>query len=371
MDLYEEINSIDLNEYEIRDNLDDRSIDGNIENSADFLSLLKDIESNGILVPLIFARKGEKELELISGRRRLEAVRALNNALRIEDKPTIQIIPAKIIKEDVPDSIIYQIAYSENSLRKDLSQSAKVEAMFLPLFNACNSDFAKAKSKQELSKRNFAMEAFLKELKTLAKKINNNRNSITLRDNSIIEELKKLAIIFNNMSYLKMLNSIVNYKLTIVEKRLITHYGLDLKDLLLCKKTKHNSSLNKIKDAYMARGIQTPEEYENLKSTLDDFNVKLSDFYKIDNIDNSYIENFAKKAGAESLTEWSDNLMLFLCEKLKEIMQNYKGEKKREPKNVLSREINTLIKSMPIEKLELIKDFIEKSLIEVEEGDDV
>ena len=246
MDLYEEINSIDLNEYEIRDNLDDRSIDGNIENSADFLSLLKDIESNGILVPLIFARKGEKELELISGRRRLEAVRALNNALRSEDKPTIQIIPAKIIKEDVPDSIIYQIAYSENSLRKDLSQSAKVEAMFLPLFNACNSDFAKAKSKQELSKRNFAMEGFLKELKTLAIKINNNRNSITLRDNSIIEELKKLAIIFNNMSYLKMLNSIVNYKLTIVEKRLITHYGLDLKDLLLCKKTKHNSSLNKI-----------------------------------------------------------------------------------------------------------------------------
>ena len=371
MDFYEEINSIDLNEYEIRDNLDDRSIDGNIENSADFLSLLKDIESNGILVPLIFARKGEKELELISGRRRLEAVRALNNALRSEDKPTIQIIPAKIIKEDVPDSIIYQIAYSENSLRKDLSQSAKVEAMFLPLFNACNSDFAKAKSKQELSKRNFAMEGFLEELKALVKKISSNRRNITPRENFIIEELKKLASIFNNMPYLRMLNSITKYKLTVVEKRLITHYGLELKHLLLCKKTRHNNSLKKIKEAYMFRAIQTPEEYESLKSTINDFNAKLSDFYKIDNIDNFYIANFAKKAGIELLTEWSDNLMLFLCEKLKEIMQNYKGEKKREPKNVLSREINALIKSMPIEKLEQIKDFIEKSFIEVEEGDDV
>ena len=369
MDFYEEISSIDPNEYEIRDNLDDRSIDGDLENSKDFLSLIKDIESNGIVVPLIFARKGERELELISGRRRLAALRALNRALKNEDKPTIQTIPAKIIKADVPDSKIYQIAYSENSLRKDLSQSAKVEAMFLPLFNACNSDFAKAKSKQELSKRNFAMEGFLKELKTLAIKINNNRNSITLRENSIIEELKKLANVFNNMPYLRMLNSIVNHKLTVVEKRLITYYRLDLKDLLLCRKTKHNDSLNKIKKAYMARGIQTPEEYENLKSILDDFNVKLSDFYKFDNIDNSYIENFTKKAGSESFMEWSDNLMLFLCEKLKETMQNYKVEKNREPKNIVSKEINALIKSMPIEKLELIKDFIEKNLIE--EGDDI
>jgi len=59
MDFYEEISSIDPNEYEIRDNLDDRSIDGDLENSEDFLSLVKDIEANGIVVPLIFARKGE------------------------------------------------------------------------------------------------------------------------------------------------------------------------------------------------------------------------------------------------------------------------------------------------------------------------
>ena len=68
MDFYEEISSIDPNEYEIRDNLDDRSIDGDLENSKDFLSLIKDIESNGIVVPLIFARKGERELELIKSR---------------------------------------------------------------------------------------------------------------------------------------------------------------------------------------------------------------------------------------------------------------------------------------------------------------
>lgn len=369
MDFYEEISSIDPNEYEIRDNLDDRSIDGDLENSEDFLSLVKDIEANGIVVPLIFARKGERELELISGRRRLAALRALNNALRSEDKPPLQTIPVKIIKKDVPDSKIYQIAYSENALRKDLSPSARVEAMFLPLFNACNSDFAKAKSKNELSRRNFAMEGFLEELKTLAKKISNSRSNITPRENFIIEELKNLAGIFNNMPYLRMLNSITKYKLTVVEKRLITHYGLELKYLLLCKKTRHNSTLKKIKEAYMFRAIQTLEEYESLKSTLNDFNVKLSDFYKIDNIDNSYIENFAKKAGVEPLTEWSDNLMLFLCEKLKEIMQNYKNEKKKEPKIVLSREINTLIKSMPAEKLHKLKEFIEKSLIE--KGDSI
>ena len=225
MDFYEEISSIDPNEYEIRDNLDDRSIDGDLENSEDFLSLVKDIEANGIVVPLIFARKGERELELISGRRRLAALRALNNALRSEDKPPLQTIPVKIIKKDVPDSKIYQIAYSENALRKDLSPSARVEAMFLPLFNACNSDFAKAKSKNELSRRNFAMEGFLEELKTLAKKISNSRSNITPRENFIIEELKNLAGIFNNMPYLRMLNSITKYKLTVVEKRLILTMG--------------------------------------------------------------------------------------------------------------------------------------------------
>lgn len=359
MEYFEDISEIRLDEFRMVDRLNDRCVDGDIQNASETIGLSLDIENNGVLIPLIFARNSDTELELISGRRRLTAIANLNAKLEDEEKPLITTIPAKIIKKEIPTAQRFAIAHGENNNKEKQSPNARAEAMFLALFYLVHEKYDNTQI--NISDMNKAKDAFLKDIRGLVSDIDHSRTSINETQMNISRVAIEVAEMFCTEKT-KMLRSIALYKLDSVEKLLVAKCGLGPKVLQVCKKTRLKKALQAIKEIYPKRAITNMQRYEVVKQNAQIFDVKLSEFYDIENIDERFSENLVRNIEIEKLKEWGESLVFHLCKILEEKVYEYKQEKKNDQAKAITKSIVKKAKSLNLSELEEILFLIEAKL---------
>lgn len=308
--LYEETKNININDFKFIDKIKDRQLNPFYDDKEDFKALYKSIEQDGILTPLVFKRIDENKLELISGRRRLRAIRKIN-----EKNNSITTIPVRIIKQETPDIDTYIYSYNENNIKDPLSKYQRQRAVLFIIYS--HSDYGRFIEKDtDIEHILFSISVSL--LNSTIKQQNKDKlNEKEQILQKIINEISPRLLIAKN----KLINLITTNILEpeYVELLISGITPLSYDDILFAKNKnkKTKKLLQQIKIAMNCKFIEDEEEYEGIKKIATENRLKFSDFYLIDNIDNEYNEEKIEQIDDDILEKFGNNLLSGLAKILK------------------------------------------------------
>ncbi|MDA3053609.1 ParB N-terminal domain-containing protein [Campylobacter sp. JMF_03 NE3] len=313
--IYEDLHSINIKEYNIIDILKDRQLNSSFENSEDAKRLYKSIAKHGVLSPLVLFRVDDKTFELISGRRRLNAIKKINNS-NDENLKEITDIPVRIIDKQTPKAEVYSIAYNENNIKETLFDYQKIRSVLNMI--------ATHDSYQKYVKNNLAdtLYGITEKIKSFNKNKSSNDEESNILHKIIQDVAQKL---FVSEPYL--IKTIINTELDPQEVFLLSIQNTpltydDIKSARLNKKSL--DLLNDIKKICEIFNLNDEEDYNALKKILARHKFKLSDFYLIDGIDENYDESKIADVSDDDFGKYVGNLIKSLVEILKQLIANSK-----------------------------------------------
>lgn len=341
--MYEDISIINLEENKIIDLLEDRALD-----NQDMLAneiLQNDIKNNGILNPLIFARLEDNSLEIICGRRRLEAIKNLE----------IKTIPVKILKKDIESSQKYLIAYSENANQKKLNTYAQNESLLLAYGIMRYNPEKKHISNSDMKNRFLAF--VKKELVKFNEKNEDKKPTYNKEDIKTLEVLKELSkkVSINEQSLIKkMINDTLDYSL----KKMVIENIIDINTIKKLNKTKK---------------IEITSHYNNLVQIANDYNNYIYDNDKMINFKliqqeldffnglEKYIDE-NNQVSDELILQNIDEIILFLVDSLKQKFNETINTEKESEKYIvdIKKDFNKTIKKMTPKQFSELKALLVK-----------
>lgn len=311
--IYENLHSININECEIIDIIQDRQLNPAFENSEDAKRLYKSILKHGVLSPLILFRIDNKKFELISGRRRLNVIQKINNSSDDSVKKIIN-IPVIIIDKQTPRTEAYTVAYNENNIKEALLDYQKIRSV---LNMIANHD-----SYQKYVKDNLpdTLYHIAKKIKSFNKNKSDEESNIL---HKIIQDVAQKLFI----SEPHLIRTIINTELDPQEIFLLSikNTPLTYDDIKSARADKKSLDLlNDIKNICKTFNLNDEEEYKTLKKIVTKHKFKLSDFYLIDGIDENYDESKIADVSDDDFGNYVGNLIKSLVELLKKSIANSK-----------------------------------------------
>lgn len=311
--IYEDLHSININECEIIDTIQDRQLNSAFENSEDAKKLYKSIAKHGVLSPLVLFRVDDKTFELISGRRRLNAIKKINNS-NDESLKEITDIPVRIIDKQTPRTEAYTVAYNENNIKEALLDYQKIRSVLNIIANHDNY--------QKYVKDNLpdTLYHITQKIKSFNKNKSDEESNIL---HKIIQDVAQKLFI----SEPHLIKTIINTELDPQEIFLLSIKNTpltydDIKSARVDKKS--FDLLNDIKNVCKIFNLNDEEEYETLKKIATKHKFKLSDFYLIDGIDENYDESKIADVSDDDFGKYVSNLIKSLVELLKQLIANSK-----------------------------------------------
>lgn len=208
------ISTINIDEYKIIDNLLDRYLELDFKEKSDFKRLVSSINKIGVINPLIFYRIDDKTLELISGRKRIEAIKTLNES---KNKKILN-IPVRILSKENDLGSVYLLAFEENTNRRNLSNEAQIESLLFGICCDIYPDFNLINENVKDYRIDIMRDSLIKIKKNLDKNLDEAESKIL---NLINLTSKKI-----NISENEIINSIIKNSLTFSEKRMIKNFGV-------------------------------------------------------------------------------------------------------------------------------------------------
>ena len=345
------ISAINIDEYKIIDNLLDRYLELDFKEKSDFKRLVSSINKIGIINPLIFYRVDDETLELISGRKRIEAIKTLNES----KNEKILNIPVRILSKENDLGSVYLLAFEENTNRRNLSNEAQIESLLFGICCDIYPDFGTSSG--------FIKDFKIEEIKkTLIEVRNNSENLNEFKSkllNSINLTSKKI-----NISENEIINSIIKNSLTFSEKRMIRNFGVPVEIIRKSRRSpKAKKILENIDVIIFNKNLDEKEAFFAIKNYVEAIlNRKMSDFYKIEGIDDVKDEScylsIIKKTEREKIKEYGNDLSRACIEFLLNNLKNEELEKskKRMEKYNFTKKLNDIYKSLNAkDKKELIK----------------
>lgn len=346
------ISTINIDEYKIIDNLLDRYLEIDFKEKSDFKRLVSSINKIGIINPLIFYRIDDKTLELISGRKRIEAIKTLNES----KNEKILNIPVRILSKENDLGSVYLLAFEENTNRRNLSNEAQIESLLFGICCDLYPDFSLINENVKDYRIEIIRDSLIKIKKNLDKNLDEAESRLL---NSINLTSKKI-----NISENEIINSIIKNSLTFSEKRMIRNFGVPVEIIRKSRRSpKVNAILENIDFIIFNKNLDEKEAFFAIKNYVEAIlNKKMSDFYKIEGIDDVKDESgylsIIKKTEREKIKEYGNNLSRACIEFLLNNLKNEELEKskKRMEKYNFTKKLNDIYKSLNAkDKRELIK----------------
>lgn len=347
------ISTINIDEYKIIDNLLDRYLELDFKEKSDFKRLVSSINKIGIINPLIFYRVDDETLELISGRKRIEAIKTLNESKAENEK--ILNIPVRILSKENDLGSVYLLAFEENTNRRNLSNEAQIESLLFGICCDIYPDFG--------TSSNFLKDFKIEEIKNTLKEIRNNSENLNKFESKLLNSIN-LTSKKVNISENEIINSIIKNSLTFSEKRMIRNFGVPVEIIRKSRRSpKTKKILENIDVIIFNKNLDEKEAFFAIKNYVEAIlNRKMSDFYKIEGIDDVKDENgylsIIKKTEREKIKEYGNDLSRACIEFLLNNLKNEELEKskKRMEKYNFTKKINDIYKSLNAkDKRELIK----------------
>lgn len=348
---YEDINYINIDDFKIIDILRDRNLDYNFDTTIDYKRLQNSIEKYGVMTPLVFARVDNKILELISGRRRLKAIKILK----------IQTIPVRIISKDTLRDLVYLYAFCENNIKDELQLYQQVISILNIIRN--HSDYENNIKNFDFNPDNVF---FLYEIvKNIVKK-QKTKKELSYQENVILNIIRQISKNIN-LEPVKLMNKLIYCQIDQNDAVLLSNnFGINFQMLRNYRsKNETLEILEDVKSVLSYCNLDSIEAYNNLKDIGSKYNIKLSDFYKIENIDNNYdektISDFKKKNKKEFIKFKSD-ITKKIIEKLKEKYAEVSKKSDFEiTKSNTKKEFIKFIKNADESQLQQIIDFLKQN----------
>lgn len=348
------ISTINIDEYKIIDNLLDRYLELDFKEKSDFKRLVSSINKIGIINPIIFYRIDDKTLELISGRKRIEAIKTLNESKHENEK--ILNIPVRILSKENDLGSVYLLAFEENTNRRNLSNEAQIESLLFGICCDLYPDFSSINENVKDYRIEIIRDSLIKIKKNLDKNLDEAESRLL---NSINLTSKKI-----NISENEIINSIIKNSLTFSEKRMIRNFGVPVEIIRKSRRSpKVNAILENIDFIIFNKNLDEKEVFFAIKKYVEAIlNKKMSDFYKIEGIDDVKDESdylsVIKKTEREKIKEYGNDLSRACIEFLLNNLKNEELEKskKRMEKYNFTKKLNDIYKSLNAkDKKELIK----------------
>lgn len=224
------ISTINIDEYKIIDNLLDRYLELDFKEKSDFKRLVSSIDKIGIINTLIFYRIDDKTLELISGRKRIEAIKTLNES----KNEKILNIPVRILSRENDLGSVYLLAFEENTNRRNLSNEAQIESLLFGICCDIYPDFGTSSG--------FIKDFKIEEIKKTLIEVRNNSENLNKFESKLLNSIN-LTSKKVNISENEIINSIIKNSLAFSEKRMIKNFGVPIE---IIRKSRRSPKAKKI-----------------------------------------------------------------------------------------------------------------------------